>query len=103
MWDGLGVRCGVDTPYVAYRDTLHMPVEPQRTYRENVIWVDWQRDLRAFWMYHKQERLTLSQWLRSLRGEKMWAIYSKEDWKPGVAFTFNMLQDMWSVIRSGAA
>jgi hypothetical protein len=54
-------------------------------------------------MYHKHGRLTLSQWLQSLRGEKMWAIYSREDWKPGLAFTFNMLQGMWSVIRSGAA
>jgi D-aspartate ligase len=91
MWDGLGVRCGVDTPYIAYRDTLQLPVEPQLTYREGVIWVDWQRDIRAFWMYNKQGQLTLGQWLRSLHGEKMWAIYSRDDWRPGVAFSFHML------------
>lgn len=93
MWDGLGARCGVDTPYVAYQDALlHLPVEPQLTYHEDIIWIDWQRDVRAFLMYNKQGQLTLSQWLRSLRGEKMWAIYSRDDWRPGVAFTARLFQ-----------
>lgn len=92
MWDGLGIRCGVDTPYIAYCDTLLLAVEPQLTYREDVIWVDWQRDVRAFWMYNKQGQLTLGQWLRSLRGEKMWAIYARDDWRPGVAFSIHLLR-----------
>ena len=100
MWDGLGLRCGVDTPYIAYCDTLHLAVEPQLTYREDVIWVDWQRDMRAFWMYNKQGQLTLGQWLRSLRGEKMWAIYSGDDWRPGVAFSIHLLRLLWSRLIS---
>jgi predicted ATP-grasp superfamily ATP-dependent carboligase len=100
MWDGLGVRCGVDTPYIAYRDTLHLAVEPQLTYREDVIWVDWQRDIRAFWMYNKQGQLTLGQWLRSLRGEKMWAIYCRDDWRPGVTFSSHLLRLLWTRITS---
>ena len=92
MWDGLGIRCGVDTPYTAYQDILNRPVEAQLTYRKNVIWIDLQRDVRAFWSYHQQGRLTFSQWLQSLRGEKMWAIYSRDDWRPGVIFSFNMLR-----------
>jgi D-aspartate ligase len=100
MWDGLGVRCGVDTPYMAYRDALRLAVEPQLTYREDVIWVDWQRDVRAFWIYNKQGQLTLGQWLRSLRGEKMWAIYSRDDWRPGVALSVDLLRLLWARITS---
>lgn len=100
MWDGLGVRCGVDNPFIAYCDALRLPVEPQPTYREGVIWFDWQRDLRAFWMYHKRGQLTLGQWLRSLRGEKMWAIYSRDDWRPGVAFTIDLIRAFWTRIVS---
>jgi D-aspartate ligase len=96
MWDGLGVRCGVDTPYIAYQDTLNRPVPSQRTYRENVIWVDWQRDVRAFWAYRQQGCLTLGQWLRSLRGEKMWAVYCRDDWRPGVVFSINLLRLLWA-------
>lgn len=100
MWDGLGVRCGVDTPYIAYCDTLQLAVEPQLTYREDVIWVDWQRDLRAFLMYNKQGQLTLGQWLRSLCGEKMWAIYSRDDWRPGVAFTTHLFRLLGTRVTS---
>ena len=99
MWDGLGVRCGVDTPYIAYQDTLGRAVEPQLTYRENVIWVDWQKDIRAFWLYRQQGGLTLGQWLLSLRGEKMWAIYSGDDWRPGAIFTYNLFKVFMSRLK----
>jgi predicted ATP-grasp superfamily ATP-dependent carboligase len=98
MWDGLGIRCGIDAPYVAYRDALGLPVESQRSYREGVIWLDWQRDIRAFWMYRKRGEITLSQWLRSIQGDKMWAIYSRDDWRPGVAFTISLFRQLWTKI-----
>ncbi len=91
LWDGLGRQCGVDTAYIAYRDTLHLPVEPHLKYREGVNWVELQRDIRAFWMYRQRGELTFGQWLRSLRGETMWATYSWEDWRPGVASTLSLL------------
>jgi len=90
MWDGLAVRCGVDTPYIAYADALGLEPEHQYAYREGIIWWDWQRDLRALYMYRRLRQLTFRQWLRSLRGEKMHAIYSCEDWRPGVAFTVEL-------------
>jgi predicted ATP-grasp superfamily ATP-dependent carboligase len=93
MWDGLGIKCGVDNPYLAYCDALGLPVEPQRTYPEGIIWVDWQRDVRVFWLLRKQGKLTLRQWLQSLRGEKMWAVYSGDDWRPGLAFTVHLVQE----------
>jgi D-aspartate ligase len=99
MWDGLSVRCGVDLPYISYCDALRLPVEPQLTYRENVIWVDWQRDLRAAIAYWRTGQLTLGEWLRSLQGEKMWAIYSKDDWRPGAAFTLTLVRRMWQRLR----
>jgi D-aspartate ligase len=100
MWDGLGVRCGVDLPYIAYCDALRRPVETPPTYGTGTIWVDLQRDIRAFWMYRKRGQLTLRQWLGSLRGEKMWAIYSKNDWRPGLAFTSHLIKLLWTQIRS---
>ncbi len=95
MWDGLSVRCGVDLPWLAYRDTLHLPVEPQTAWREGVIWLDWQRDLRAALEYWRRGLLSPGGWLRSLRGEKMWAIYSRRDWGPGAAFTFSLIRKLW--------
>ncbi|MBI5030198.1 MAG: hypothetical protein HZB51_06700 [Chloroflexi bacterium] len=99
MWDGLAPRCGVDTPYIAYQDTLRQPVTPQLNYRENVIWIDWQRDVRAFWMYRKERGLRFTDWFNSLRGEKMWAVYDKKDWRPGVDLTLSLLNLAWSRVR----
>lgn len=91
MWDGLGARCGVDNAYLAYCDALGLSVEPQRRYRENVSWVDWQRDVRAFFALRGGHELSLGAWLESLRGEKMWAIYSLEDPWPGIEFTLDVV------------
>jgi len=99
MWDGLGARCGVDLAHIAYRDALRQPVEPQLDYRDDVLWVDWQRDLRAALDYRSKGQLSLGQWLGSLRGEKMWAIYSRDDWGPGAAFTVALLAKMWDRIK----
>jgi D-aspartate ligase len=104
MWDGLGVRCGVDLPYISYLDALHLPVESQFEFRTGVKWVDWQRDLRAFIDYRRKGLLTFGQWRRTWSGQKMFAIYSREDWKPGVSFTFQLFGSLWSRLTGiGAA
>jgi predicted ATP-grasp superfamily ATP-dependent carboligase len=91
MWDGLGAKCGVDLAYLAYCDAIGIPVGPVKSYKENFIWVDWQRDIRAVIDYIKKGQLTFGEWLKSLRGKKMWAIYSMDDWRPGAAFTYRLV------------
>lgn len=82
MWDSLSVRCGIDIPFIAYCDALEIPVEAQRDYREGVLWVDFQRDMRAFLIYRRRNQLSFADWIKSLSGEKEWAYYSRGDWKP---------------------
>ncbi len=100
MWDGLGDLCGVDLAYLAYCDALNLPVDIDNSYQDGIIWVDWQRDTRAAIEYIRKGELTLGEWLQSLKGKKMWAIYSKDDWRPGVAFTFSLLKKIWTRIKS---
>jgi len=90
MWDGLGARCGVDFAYIAYCDALRLPIEASLKFRHGVIWLDWQRDLRAAFAYCRKGKLTWRAWLASLRGEKMWAIYSLADPLPGFFFTISL-------------
>lgn len=99
MWDALSIRCGVDIPYIAYCDAQGLPVQAQRDYREGVIWVDLQRDARAFLMYRQRQPMSLGHWLRSLRGEKDWAIYSRDDWKPALMATLKLFDRPVSSIR----
>lgn len=93
MWDGLGTRCGVDLPFISYRDALgESPAEREPSWRDDVAWVDLQRDVRAAMSYLRQGKLTLGGWLRSLRGEKMTAIFAGTDRKPGAAFLLGLVR-----------
>lgn len=96
MWDGLSVRCGVDLPYISYCAALRKPIKPQLSFRNGVIWIDWQRDLRASIAYYRKQQLSLGDWIQSLRGEKMWAIYSRDDWRPGIVFTYILIKKLWN-------
>jgi D-aspartate ligase len=99
MWDALSTRCGIDIPYIAYCDALGWPAKAQHDYRENVIWVDLQRDIRAFVIYRRRKQLSFGDWLRSLRGEKDWAVYSRDDWKPALVATTKLLERPWSRVK----
>lgn len=99
MWDALGVRCGVDIPYISYCDALGLPVEPQYSYRENIAWVDLQRDIRAYLIYRKRNLITMKEWLGSLKGEKDWAVYAPGDWKPSVYEGIKLFQRPISSIK----
>jgi predicted ATP-grasp superfamily ATP-dependent carboligase len=99
MWDSYGARCGVDIPYVAYRDAMGEPVEIQRQYREGVFWIDFQRDIRAFLLYRKQGLLSFNRWLKSFFVEKEWAVYSPDDWKPAWMAVLKLFTRPWDAIR----
>lgn len=99
MWDCFGARCGVDIPYVAYCDTLGLPVEAQRHYRNGVLWIDFQRDMRAFLIYRRHKQLSFFRWLRSLRGEKEWAIYAPDDWKPVMLSLRELFHRSWDSLK----
>jgi predicted ATP-grasp superfamily ATP-dependent carboligase len=99
MWDSLSIRCGIDIPYIAYCDAQGLPVPAQREYHEGVMWVDFQRDVRAFLIYRQRQQLSLGHWLRTLRGEKDWAVYAPDDWKPAVISTLRLLERPWSSIK----
>jgi predicted ATP-grasp superfamily ATP-dependent carboligase len=82
LWDALGARCGVNLAHIAYRDALGLPVEPALHYRTGVKWVSVQRDLSAFRLYRQQGKVTTRAWLRTLCGEKMWAVFAWDDLAP---------------------
>lgn len=100
LWDCFGKRCGVDIPYTAYCDALERPVAPQRTYREGLFWVDFQRDVRAFLILRQRGQLGWIAWLRSLGGVREEAIFSWDDWRPALVALAQLFQRPLNFIRS---
>ncbi len=82
LWDVLGARCGVDTAYLAYCDAIGKSVAKKFDYRTGVKWVSIYRDTKAFLAYRREGAITLWSWLRSLWGEKQWAVLAWDDVKP---------------------
>jgi len=99
MWDSLSIRCGIDIPYIAYCDALGRQVDPLSSYRENVLWIDFKRDVRAFIILNRRKQLSFKDWLKSYAGEKEWAFYSPDDWKPALISLGKLLKHPWESIK----
>lgn len=82
LWDSLGARCGVNLALMAYRDALGLPVEARLSHRRGMKWVSIQRDLSAFKLYRRYHGMRTMDWLRTLWGEKMWAVFAWDDLAP---------------------
>ena len=82
---GLATACGVNLPYLAYRDLLGLPVERPVGFIEGVKWIDEDRDLRAALAHRAEGRFALGAWLASYRGRRIWAISAADDPRPAVA------------------
>lgn len=83
--NNLATRCGVDIPYIAYLDILGEKVERSSQTEESVIWIDFYSDFLAcfgFSGYIKRGEATLATWLKSLVGNREYAIFAKDDIRP---------------------
>ncbi|KAB7627880.1 ATP-grasp domain-containing protein [Alkalilimnicola sp. S0819] len=81
---GIAAACGVDLPYIAYRDALGEPLPPVTDWRQGVKWRRFLQDWAAARTLHRQGRLSLGQWWRSLRGPAVGAVFAWDDPAPSV-------------------
>lgn len=87
----LAIASGVDLPYLYYCDVTGQEVAPVSQARTGVKWLCFEWDFLSFLEYRRRGRLTFSSWLDSLRGEKVYAYYAKDDRKPFVAACYKFL------------
>jgi D-aspartate ligase len=82
-WHTLSRRAGVDFPYLLWR-LIRGESIPQSRGRAGARWVHWTADLRLAMEELAAGRLSLRDYLRSLRGPLESAIFSWEDPLPGI-------------------
>lgn len=81
---------GVELIYTMYCDALGLPLPPDRHLQnEGVKWIHLLRDLQSAFFYWRKGELTLLDWWRSFRGDKVFAILSLSDPAP---FLFALLR-----------
>jgi predicted ATP-grasp superfamily ATP-dependent carboligase len=80
----LAERCGVNFPLQHYLDAIGLNPRATQAYLTGVKWQNLHRDIDSFRVYHERGELSISQWLRSLRGPIMNSCYATDDVVPGL-------------------
>jgi predicted ATP-grasp superfamily ATP-dependent carboligase len=79
----LAEACDVDLIYTMYCDCLGLPLPDRRTQKfKNIKWIHLRTDLQSAYNYWKKGKLTFGEWLRSMKGEKFYAVISLKDPMP---------------------
>ena len=80
-WTELPSRCGANFPAVAYA-VMTGQAPPPVTQRENISWLDFERDYAAFRRYRALGEWTWPRYLASYRSVRYWAFFAWDDPMP---------------------
>ncbi|MDD2318986.1 MAG: hypothetical protein PHO83_02940 [Geobacteraceae bacterium] len=75
----LAVTCGINFPWIMYRHLMYGEINRATTFKEDIFWIDLDKDILRFFISRKEEGYTLKQYLEPYRKEKVFAISSIED------------------------
>jgi len=75
----LAVTCGINFPWIQYQHLMYGEINKATSFKENVYWIDLDKDLLRFFISRKEEGYTLKQYLEPYRKEKVFAISSFND------------------------
>ena len=75
--NALAEKCGMNFPLTDYLELTDRNPKAVHEYRSGIKWVNIYSDIESFREYRRRGELSGLQWLRSLKGEK---IYSDLDW-----------------------
>lgn len=89
----LAVANGVNIPFLMYRECCGEDISRENvrpTY--SVKWFHEYNDLASSYYYFRHNKLTLTEWFKSLSGKKAFALSSLRDPRPGVHLTAQVLK-----------
>jgi len=86
--NGLAARCGMNFPLTDYLEQTGGCPEPVADYRCGVKWVNLYSDLDSFREYRRRGELSFTQWLHSMKGERMYSDLERDDPLPGLREIF---------------
>lgn len=88
--NSLAARCGVNLPYMAYKDTLGEDVEKVISKKEGIKWLYMFEDIRSCFTSMLKGKLSIIEWINSLRGEKEYIIFARDDPLPSLLYPFDI-------------
>ena len=79
MQNSLSSRCGINIPYLAYKDAIRKPLEKTNPINKNVKWLYMLDDLKSSMKNIRKGKLSLQEWINSFKGEKEYAVFACND------------------------
>jgi predicted ATP-grasp superfamily ATP-dependent carboligase len=77
--DGLTAYCGINLPLLQYLDLTGEATAPRVEHRQGVKWLESIADFHAFRQYHERGELTFKDWLLSIKGARVFALFAWDD------------------------
>lgn len=88
LWVGLAKACGVNYALLLYKYLNEMPCDFPKNYKTNVGWINYITDTTYAFISFIKGQLGLKEYLISLKGKKINAVFSFKDLLPGIIFPF---------------
>ncbi|RLG31409.1 ATP-grasp domain-containing protein [Methanosarcinales archaeon] len=95
LWHSLAMRCGVDFPYILYKDIIGDEITPITSFTENVKWMHTYTDIGVAVKEVLKGNMSIKDYVISLKGEKVFGVFSWEDPMPFIAESL-MLPYLWA-------
>ena len=77
--DSLTAYCGINLPLMQYRDLTGQRPAPSREPAEGVKWLESIADFHSFKQYHERGELGVRDWVKSLKGARVFALFAWDD------------------------
>lgn len=88
LWVGLAKACGIDYAKMMYRYVNNISQDYPTTYQVGIKWINWLTDTVYGFKAISQGLITVPEYIKSLKGKKVRAIWSWNDLMPGIIFPF---------------
>lgn len=82
LWHSLSEPCGIDFAFLYYLSLTSNHVPTKEGQKENIKWLFLVRDFLAYMKKRKKGVFTIKDWLQSISGEKVFALFSWKDIMP---------------------
>jgi predicted ATP-grasp superfamily ATP-dependent carboligase len=102
LWDGLPAICGIDFARINYDYLLGHAVPCSRRFDDGIKWISFERDVRAFVKYRREDGLSFRDWLGSIStGRRDFAVFALDDPLPFVLSIKPFVRDqVWGKLLS---
>lgn len=96
----LALSCGINFPWLQYRHLMYGEINSAASFKENIYWIDLDKDLLRFFISRKEEGYSVKEYLLPYCKEKVFAISSIDDPLPYVMRVIYLLKLLFRKIAA---